>query len=457
MLLSAPMGLFYCNRWVGVSLHRVSLGSRRPEISAGLRTPCIDMGSYLIVRWMRVEGGRAFVLSPYSFQSCFLPHHIMDAVNIRRSIMVSITDSKWFIRAWLFIGNPLVLLWQCYYVSAAVHPLRHTKRATDYTMSQFEFGVICALGGFLIFINGFASYHYFLLPLWRSWKEERFLRLDPIRISHGLRIAVFVVAMTLAGAVALLVTFAQFMSPFLTPELHWKGTYRHACDGMDIRAYLDTTESHPAEEIKFENIVSGERYTMLMDPNPWISPKDIPWVSTHDGTDINSYGYPNFGSGYSFSVIPTPGDFKREDSNFVPKWEYIRYTLGFSLNEMTFRVFGANESLINIGTLSFGENFTAPALMLHGDLGPFSKSCVFDPTVVMYSTNETSPGVMMKTPVMKTVQFKICDFLQVCADGGLAEMTPVPVGFLMIQRAKRGMGCCRAKRRIPGVEGRGRN
>lgn len=371
--------------------------------------------------------------------------------------MASVMDSKWFIRAWFFIGNPLVILWHCYYVSAAVHPLRHTKRATDYTMSQFEFGVICSLGGFLIFVNGFVVYLYFLLPLWRSWKEERFLRLDPIRIPQGLRTSVFAATMTLACAMALLLSFVQFVSPFLTSELHWKSTYHHVCDGMDIRVYLDTVESRPAEKIKFENIVTGERYTMLMDPNPWISPNDIPWVSDHDGTEANSYGYPNFESGYSFSIIPATGDFKRLDSTFVPEWKYIRYSLGFSLDELVFRVFGANETLISIGTLSFGEKFTAPALMLHGNLGPFSKSCVFDPTAAMYSTNKTSLGVVKKTPVLRTAQFKICDLLQVCVDGELGDMTPVPVGFLMIQRAKRGIRCCRAKRRVPGVEGRGRD
>lgn len=323
-------------------------------------------------------------------------------------------------------------------------------------MSQFEFGVICALGGFLIFINGFAVYSYLLVPLWRSWKGQRFLRLEPIRISHALRTSIFVVAMALASALALLVTFVQFVTPFVTPELYWQSTYRHSCDGMDVRIYLDSAESRPADLVKFENIASGERYTMVMDPNPWTSPKDIPWISFEDGTEIDLWGFADPGNGYSFIVTPDVGDFKEENSTFVPKWHHIRYSLGIEFNVMMFGVIDANDSTVNIGTISYGENFTIPGLMMYGDLGPYSKRCVFDPTAELYSTNKTSMGVVKKTPVMRTVQFKICEPLQVCADGGLGDMTAVPVGFLMLQRAKRGIRCCRTERRVAGVEGRSR-
>lgn len=370
--------------------------------------------------------------------------------------MVSIMDGRLFFLAWFFIGNPLVLLWQCYYVSVAVHPALHPKRAANFITSQFEFGVICALGGFLIFINGYAVYYYLLMPLWRAWRERRFLRLEPIRIPHTLRMSVFVVAMIIAGGMALLVTFGQFVTPFVTPELHWQSTYRHTCNGMDVRIYLDSAESRPADLIKFENIATGEHYTMVMDPNPWTSPEDVPGVSFKDGTEINSWGFADPGNGYSFIVTPDIGDFKRGGSNFVPKWKHIRYSLGIEFGVMMFSVIAVDDSTVNIGTISYGENFTIPSLMLYGDLGLYSKRCVFDPTAEIYSTNETSVGVVKKTPVMRTVQFKICEPLQVCADGGLGDMTAVPVGFLMLQRAKRGIRCCRAERRVPGVEGRSR-
>lgn len=302
-------------------------------------------------------------------------------------------------------------------------------------------------------INGFAGCYYLLLPLWSRWKSQQFLRLEPIRIPQGLRTFVFVATITFAGAVTLFATLVQFVSPFLAPELHWQRTYRHACDGLNVRAYLDSAESRPARDIKFENLASGERYTMRMDPDPWISAKDVPWVALGGDIGATFRGSANPGSGYSFTVVPAPGDVKRANSTFVPTWEYIRYNAGYNPGETTFTVFGANDTLIHIGTFVLGQNFTVPYLMIRGDLGPFAERCVFDSTAVVYSTNRTAVAVK-KTPVMKTMQFSICDLLQVCADEKLAGMAPVPVGLLMLQRARRGFGCCRTKRRIPGIEGR---
>lgn len=204
----------------------------------------------------------------------------------------------------------------------------------------------------------------------------------------------------------------------MTPTEVWKSTYKNACAGMDTRVYLDAAKGRPAGDIGFVDLPSGERYGMRMYPDPNVGGFDEQGV-------------------YNFTLLPSSSPV------FRPDWERVSYDLAAN----TFVVFAANGTVVLNGGFGTGRNWSVPALGLRGDLEPFATRCVFDPTVEIY-------GGVERRVVVKTVQFEICGRLQVCAEREVGDLLPVPVGLLVLQRAKRGGNCCKG-RYLPGVEGRG--
>lgn len=229
--------------------------------------------------------------------------------------------------------------------------------------------------------------------------------------------AVALLCVVVAVAVGVFIALGQFVSPFVTADLAWRGKYSGACEGLDMRVYLDSTDSRQAHKVGFVDMVSGETFTMGMDPDPTV------W-----GLDENAV--------YSFGLL--------EGGNST--FERIRYDLA----ARTFEVLKGDE-VVRSGGFGLGRNFSIPALGIRGDLKPFSRRCVFDPTVEVFHDQLGDKG--NKVIAMKTVQFRICDRLQVCAERALGDTTAVAVGLLVLQRAGRPGDCCRGAV-VPGVAGR---
>lgn len=330
------------------------------------------------------------------------------------------------------VTNPFVIWWQAYYVYCTVDPIANQSKATNdvsgrnFTLRSEFIGIVC-LGFILLILNGGVALIVTLLLFDYKWDSEytRAYKVMP-NIPRNVRRYVLLPVMLAVGG---FVTFGPFVSPFLSADIAWKLKYRHTCDGMNVRVYLDTPETRHADLVEFANLTSGERYAMSMQPDPEI------W-----GLASNNI--------YNFSLVDTGKVVLEQNSTFVPTWKYIQY----NLKEGTFSVFSPNNTAINSGNFLLGKLFRIPNLNIIGDLEAFARRCVFDPTAEIYEEQYNGRQAEKKM-VMKTAQFKICDLLQVCADDWFGDMTAVPVGLLMLQRAGRPSKCCKGKV-MPGVAGR---
>lgn len=326
-----------------------------------------------------------------------------------------------------FGGNALLIWWHSLYVAATIDPLSHQSMATSTASMQTQFAGICILGALFTLVNGVAAFgvasvlaHFTQFSWAKGTNSRRYFRN-------------FIMTNVVLGL--LLGTLIQFLAPFFVTTKMWEKRYRHTCDGMDIRVSLDYRQgsiSHSLRGINLVSLSSGDSYTMIMIPNP--DPRRFDKNGMYD---------------LRFMYPDTP-EKPRKKPPFTPAWSTIRYNLG----RQEFEALDINNTPILKGGFGLGKNFSIPALGIHGDLDAFAKNCVFDPTAEIYFDHKVEGGQVKRKLVMKTAQFKICGPLQVCADGGLGEMTAIPLGLLMLQRAGRSMGCCRNPY-LPGVEGRG--
>lgn len=320
------------------------------------------------------------------------------------------------------IINPFISWWQSYYVLCTIDPLYNQSKATNtggrYTL-QSEFLGVVAFGFCLILLNGVTSVCTTML-LFR-WK---YMPSIP-------RIIRFCLILPIMIALGILVTFGPFVSPFISADLAWRSKYRHTCDGMDIRVYLDSAETRRSPLVKFFNLTSGEKYTMAMTPDPEV------W-----GLDSKAT--------YNFSLVKGSEEAREGSSGFIPNWDHVI----FDLSEKKFNVLDANKNSVKSGEFTLGKDFKIPVFAVAGNLEAFARRCVFDPTAEIYDLQIDYNGQrVLKSMMMKTAQFKICDLLQVCTGDWFGNMTAVPVGLLLLQRAGTPSGCCRGKV-IPGMAGR---
>lgn len=197
---------------------------------------------------------------------------------------------------------------------------------------------------------------------------------------------------------------------------------------------------------------------MRMDPDPFRSIEDaIKELNMNITMGADRWLPADPGAGYTLSMVTGAEDRKNENSTFVPEWAYVRFNEGLNFGEMTYQMFNAADEMLLFGTFKIGRNFSVPSLYIHGNLGPFMEHCVFDPVAVIYSVDPLGDQMAEETVAMRTVQYSICAPLQLCSHGLLGDMLPVPVGLVILQRARRGLGCCRTENRVAGVEGRGKD
>ncbi|KAI5842208.1 hypothetical protein DFP73DRAFT_596255 [Morchella snyderi] len=311
----------------------------------------------------------------------------------------------WYIFLFLVIQLPNyigIAVWQHFYTKTTVYPAWNPSRSTNTrTDMRGEFAgilIFSALSG----ISHFCAGIKILLILLVGARDQR---------------SKFTLVLCLVGGVTftLFASSVMFVAPFVAPEWSWKRTYKNTCEGMDLWAHLEAPGVRQAREVIFEDWRAATNFTMVMSPDPVAA-------------DFDSKGL------YTFNVT--------SNGTGTPEWTSIEYNPWLS----RYTIYGGKSS--SYGTFKTGKQFRIPNMHLRGDLGLFETRCVFDPTVQIGDAREREGDVLIKT-----AQFKICGELVVCADSKLGDVA-VPVGLLMLSRAKRGGECCNSRHRIPGVEGR---
>lgn len=331
-------------------------------------------------------------------------------------------DIPWYIHLPLFLLFQLpnyigIGVWQHFYTKTTVYPAWSPARSTNTrTDMRGEFAGILIFSALSGLSHLYACTKILLLPLIIAFDDNE---LPGTRSPTRRSTLVFILYLTGIVLVTLFSSTVMFVAPFVTPEWSWKSTYKHACDGMDLRVNLDTPGVRQANEVTFEDRLSGTNFTMAMSPDPVAAGYDAKGL-------------------YSFNVTSTTG-------GGAPEWARVEYNMEFGW----YTVYSRNSSVFAHGLFETGKQFRLPEMQLVGDLGLFESRCVFDPTVQMRDAREREGEVLVKT-----VQFRICGGLVVCAKGGVGRELAVPVGLLMLGRAKRGGGCCMSRHRVPGVEGR---
>lgn len=323
---------------------------------------------------------------------------------------------------WL-LANIIAVIWHYYYVEASIHPdkyasIRSKKSGfaafygTCYSFSLpwtnsvhartcSQQAVFLYFYGFaLMLINGcvFAGIVLECYSAGRRMKTQFF------------RIIVLWLVLLVLSAVGVAITLAPFIVPFFDVDLAWKASYRHVCDGFDTRVYLDSDAYKPARSVRFVDNVSGRTlYSMSMTPAP------------EENSDDDVYNSFTIDPGYN-----TPGSI---NNNLHPQ----RVDFNSSGGGHVWTAYESGGGMRN-GTFSLGRDFAVPELGLTADLAVWEQNCVFDPTARIWDVN----GEL----VVRTVQFSNCGLLQVCfRSEKLDGLGSVPVGVLMLERAKRSI-CC---------------
>ncbi|KAH0610116.1 uncharacterized protein H6S33_012662 [Morchella sextelata] len=309
-------------------------------------------------------------------------------------------DIPWYIHLPLFLLFQLpnyigIAVWQHFYTKTTIYPAWSPARSTNTrTDMRGEFAGILIFSALSGFSHLYACIKILLLPLIIAFDDNEL---------PGTRSPTRSV---------------MFVAPFVTPEWSWKSTYKNACNGMDLWVHLDTPGVRQANEVTFEDRLAGTNFSMVMSPDPVAAGYDAKGL-------------------YNFNVTSTGAG--------APEWTRVEYNVEFGW----YTIYTRNSSIVSHGLFETGKQFRLPEMHLMGDLGLFESRCVFDPTVQIRDAREREGEVLVKT-----VQFKICGGLVVCAKESVGKEVAVPVGLLMLGRAKRGGRCCQSRYRVPGVEGR---
>ncbi|KAI5849284.1 hypothetical protein DFP73DRAFT_618550 [Morchella snyderi] len=330
-------------------------------------------------------------------------------------------DLPWYINLPLFILFQLpnyigIGVWQHFYTKTTIYPAWSPARSTNTrTDMRGEFAGILIFSALSGLSHLYACVKILLFPLIIAFDENE---LPGTRSPR--RRSTFVFILYLVGIVALTLfsSSVMFVAPFVTPEWSWKSTYKNACQGMDLWVHLDTPGVRQANEVTFEDRLAGTNFSMVMIPDPVAAGYDAKGL-------------------YSFNVTSTGAG--------APEWSRVEYNVEFGW----YTIYTRNNSIVSHGLFETGKQFRLPEMHLVGDLGLFESRCVFDPTVQIRDAREREGELLVKT-----AQFRICGGLVVCAKESVGKELAVPVGLLMLGRAKRGGGCCKSKYRVPGVEGR---
>jgi hypothetical protein len=143
-----------------------------------------------------------------------------------------------------------------------------------------------------------------------------------------------------------------------------------------------------------------------------------------------------------FSLDPryAPGS-----SAFIPMYDAVHY----NFTSMTWATKLYSNPIRN-GSFELLPILRIPELDVIADVGNFAFSETYEPFLKVYSTTEDEKILEKKQAwnyntdvLMRTVKYSRGDTLQVCARGlgdameGLGEMTPVPVGLLILLRVRR--------------------
>ncbi|KAI5849285.1 hypothetical protein DFP73DRAFT_582917 [Morchella snyderi] len=324
------------------------------------------------------------------------------------------------------IGNPL-LAWQHYgYVSATINPLSSPALSTNQSRITLreDFAILVTLALLISVFNGILASHFLRWTLIGLGHLREYIDLrSPLRptLTKCLWRSFTTLSVLAATAVALLLTFVQFVSPFVTPGVAWERRYAGACDGgLDVRVFLDAADSRPARSVLFGDLRSLGSYRMVMEEEEEV---------VVEGT----------GERWSnFSVVSA----RDGHGGFVPRFGSVLY----DVKGQRLQAFDEAGEVVMESTFGVGDNFGIEKMGLEGDAGPFSRRCVFDPTVEVR-------GKAKEDVVMRTVQFTICGQLQLCAQRDEWDKVQVVAGLLILMRKARPSRCCKGSV-IPGVAGR---
>ncbi|KAH0610115.1 uncharacterized protein H6S33_012661 [Morchella sextelata] len=322
------------------------------------------------------------------------------------------------------IGNPL-LAWQHHsYVTATIQPLSSPALSTNQSRITLreDFAILVTLALLLSVFNGILASHLLRVTLVGLGHLREYIDLrSPLRpaLTKCLWRSFTTLSVLAATAAALLLTFAQFVSPFVTPGVAWERRYAAACDGgMDVRVFLDAADSRPARSVLFGDLQSLGSYRMVMEEE-----------EEEEGDGVRRS---------NFSVVSA----RDGHGGFVPRFGSVLY----DVKGQHLQAFDEGGQMVMESAFGMGDDFGIEEMGLEGDAGPFSRRCVFDPTVEVREKGKE--GV-----VMRTVQFTICGQLQLCAQRDEWDKVQVVAGLLILMRKARPSRCCKGSV-IPGVAGR---